>query len=197
MRERPRTDGIVDPTAATEFATERNDDREVQGPEADTHTFALAAEERPRQFLSAAVAIRQALADLPDVAELARNVQMEETEEGLNICIVDHDGRSMFAENSAVPNESLARILGAIAPVLASLPNRTRISGPTSAGRPDSVVGVGEWSLSTARAMAAAERLAAAGLDPDHFEAVVAAAPPTRCSLMILSCRRTAASRSC
>ncbi len=173
VRETARAVGIIEPTNDVEFATERNDDRELQGPEVNTHNFAIAAQERPMQFLSAAVALRQALADLPDVAELSRDVQFEETEEGLNVRIVDQDGRSMFAENSAEPNPALVRLLGAIAPVLSGLPNEVRITGHTSASGPERAAGVDAWSLSGERAIAAARSLTAMGLDPDRFDAVV------------------------
>ncbi len=172
VRETARAVGIIDPTDDVEFAAERNDDRDLQGPEANTHDFQIASQELPRQFLSAAQALRQALADLPDVAELSRDVQFEETEEGLNIRIVDQDGRSMFSENSAAPSPALLRLLGAMAPVLANLPNKVRITGHTSAAGSERAVSIDAWTLSAARAISAAERLAATGFDPSHLDSV-------------------------
>src|ERR1700739_4352983 len=42
----------------------------------------------------AAASLRQALDDLPDLAELSKHIMIEETRQGLNIEIVDQDGRS-------------------------------------------------------------------------------------------------------
>src|SRR5690606_23607047 len=81
VRETPRTTNLLDPTDGVEFATRRVDRRSFQGPEANTHDFEVDSRELPRDFLAAAEALRQALADMPDVAELSRSVQFEETEE--------------------------------------------------------------------------------------------------------------------
>ena len=40
---------------------------------------------------------------MPEIAEISKNMMMEETKDGLNIEIVDQDGRSMFPEGSKEP----------------------------------------------------------------------------------------------
>ena len=37
---------------------------------------------------------------MPEIAELSKHVMIEETKEGLNIEIMDQNGRSMFPEGS-------------------------------------------------------------------------------------------------
>jgi chemotaxis protein MotB len=157
----------------TEFATERRDKYDKQGPEAHTHEFEKADDGKPRHFLSAAVAIRQALASQPDVAELSQHVVMEETDEGLNIRLVDQVGRTMFEPGSSVPNGALQQILKHLAPILSQLPNRVRITGHTSSDRQTEPTGGEGWSLSTRRALATAEVLAQSGLRNDHLESVI------------------------
>src|SRR4051794_39640942 len=49
-----------------------------------------------RAFALATASLRQALQDLPELAELSKSIVFEETKEGLNIEIADQDGRSMF-----------------------------------------------------------------------------------------------------
>lgn len=173
VRDLPRNVGIIDPVDEVEFATELEDSRQYQGPEANTHDFEIASRERPSQFLAAAEALRQTLADMPDVAEISRNIQMEEDETGLHLRILDRDGRSMFAENSSIPNPTLTRLLSGIAPVLQQLPNRVRISGHTSAGSDESGAGVGGWRLSASRAIGAADVMTSSGLRDDHLESVI------------------------
>jgi len=54
-------------------------------------------------FALAAASLRQALQDMPELAEASRHIMVEETKEGLNIDLVDQEGRSMFPEGSKEP----------------------------------------------------------------------------------------------
>src|SRR5574337_965720 len=47
-----------------------------------------------KDFALASASLRQALQDLPDISEISKNILMEDTKDGLNIEIVDQDGRS-------------------------------------------------------------------------------------------------------
>src|SRR5688572_24628923 len=49
-------------------------------------------------FALASASLRQALQEMPEIAEISKNIMMEEADDGLNIEIVDQDGRSMFPE---------------------------------------------------------------------------------------------------
>src|SRR4051812_21706541 len=49
-----------------------------------------------RAFALASASLRQALQEMPDITEVSKNVIIEESKEGLNIEIVDQNGRSMF-----------------------------------------------------------------------------------------------------
>ena len=59
--------------------------------------------EQDRAFALATASLRQALQDMPELAEASKHVMMEETKEGFNIEIVDQEGRSMFPEGSKDP----------------------------------------------------------------------------------------------
>ncbi len=120
------------------------------------------------EFARAEIAIRQAMQDMPDVAELSRNVIVEQTPEGLRIQIVDQEGRSMFTPGDAHPNERARRLLAAIAPVVDQLPNRLTISGHTDGSAPGS-----RWNsnfeLSAARANEARRILMAQGIPSNRI----------------------------
>lgn len=120
------------------------------------------------QFARAAEAIRQAMADMPDVAEMSRNVIVEQTPEGLRIQIVDQEGRSMFTPGAAEPNERARRLLSTISGVIARLPNRLTISGHTDGAAPGRGF-ASNWELSSARANAARRILEANGVPADHI----------------------------
>jgi chemotaxis protein MotB len=122
---------------------------------------------------SAIASIRQALQNMPEIAELSRNIVIEQTKEGVDVSLVDQDGRSMFREGSVQPYERTRLVLEAIAPTLRRLPNRLRVTGHTAAARPGSVGGVEPWSLTAGRALAVRDILSGAGLPSDNFFSVV------------------------
>ncbi|MEQ8611336.1 MAG: flagellar motor protein MotB [Parvibaculum sp.] len=126
-----------------------------------------------RNFRSAAESIRQAMRENPDLAELSRNVIIDETPEGLRIQIVDQDGRSMVPSGHAEPFERTRKLLDEVAGILIKLPNRVSISGHTDAnpvaGRP----GYSNWELTADRANATRRILENAGLSNDRIYQVV------------------------
>src|SRR5690606_27247169 len=98
--------------------------------------------------------LRQALQDLPELAELSKNIIIDETPEGLRIQLVDQEGRSMFNANSVQPNDRAKLLLRAISKVINQLPNRISIYGHTSANLNGSR-SESDWPLSSGRANAA------------------------------------------
>jgi chemotaxis protein MotB len=136
--------------------------------------------EQDQFFHSAAASIRQAWQAMPEIAELSDNLLIEETEEGLNIQIVDQQGEPMFPEGSKYPYEKTRQALAAIAPVLQKLPNQIRISGHTAAGGNYANPRYGAWELSSDRANTVRALLGEFGLSPERIHSVVgrAAAEP-------------------
>jgi chemotaxis protein MotB len=109
---------------------------------------------------------------MPDIAELSKNIVIEPTKEGVNVSLVDQDGRSMFREGSVEPYERTRRVLEALAPALRRMPNRLSITGYTAVARPGSARAGEPWSLSAGRALAVREILSGAGVPNDNFSAV-------------------------
>lgn len=126
-----------------------------------------------RGFTTAAATLRQALQEMPEISEISRNVVVEEVAEGLDIQIVDQDGRSMFAEGAALPYERTRKVLETIAPTLRRLPNRVRVTGHTSSNRGATRDRGTGWRLSSERAIAVRDILAGAGVPDDRFESIV------------------------
>lgn len=124
------------------------------------------------RFGQAVASLRQALGEMPEIAELSKNIVVEETKEGLNISIVDQDGRSMFAEGSVTPFERTRRALEQIAPVLRRMPNRIMITGHTSAPRAGASAAWSGWELSAGRAATVRQILSAGGIPDNRFYAV-------------------------
>jgi chemotaxis protein MotB len=124
-------------------------------------------------FHSAAASIRQAWQAMPDIAEIADNLIVEETEEGLNIKIVDQEGRPMFPEGSKYPNEITRKAIAAIAPTLQKLSNRIKVSGHAAAGGVYANPRYGSWELTSDRANSVRQILSEFGLRDDRVDSVV------------------------
>ncbi|MET3924265.1 flagellar motor protein MotB [Devosia sp. 2618] len=124
-------------------------------------------------FHSAAASIRQAWQAMPDISEIADNLIVEETDEGLNIRIVDQEGRPMFPEGSKYPNEITRKAIAAIAPILQRLSNQIRISGHTAAGGVYANPRYGSWELTADRANTVRQILGEFGLKDERINSVV------------------------
>jgi len=119
-------------------------------------------------FESAAESLKQAMQQMPELAELSKQVLIDQTPEGLRIQLVDQEGRSMFDPGSAKPNDRAKILLRAVAKIAQRLPNRITISGNTSANS-DGSKSQGDWTLSSARADAARQLMQGAGINPDRI----------------------------
>ncbi len=119
-------------------------------------------------FQSAAQSLRQAMQDMPELAELSKQVLIDQTPEGLRIQLVDQEGRSMFDPGSAKPNDRAKILLRAVAKIAQRLPNRITIAGHTSANA-NGTKSPGDWQLSSGRADAARQIMQGAGIDPDRI----------------------------
>ncbi|MBE7218126.1 MAG: OmpA family protein [Caulobacteraceae bacterium] len=119
------------------------------------------------QFQSAAESLRQAMQSMPELAELSKQLLVDQTPEGLRIQLIDQEGRSMFEPGSARPNDRARLLLRAVSKVVAQLHNRVTIAGHTSAGAGGAASD--DWALSAARANAARAVVQEAGVDPDRI----------------------------
>ena len=125
-----------------------------------------------REFALASASLRQALQDMPELTEISKHIMFEETKEGLNLEIVDQDGRSMFADGSKMPYERTRRLIEKLAGPLKATPLRISIVGHTAAGFVPSQNDYGAFDLSADRANAVRQILEREGLPPAHIFAV-------------------------
>ena len=119
-------------------------------------------------FQSAAQSLRQAMQDMPELAELSKQVLIDQTPEGLRIQLVDQEGRSMFDPGSTKPNDRAKILLRAVSKIAARLPNRVTIAGHTSANA-DGKKQQSDWQLSSSRADASRQIMQDAGIDADRI----------------------------
>ncbi len=120
----------------------------------------------------AAARLRQAMQDMPDLAELSRHVLIDDTPEGVRIQLVDQDGRSMFDAGSAEPKAQVKRLLQEVAKVVNELPNRISISGHSDGGSFSGPGGYSSWDLSSARANSSLKILQESGVSDNRIAEV-------------------------
>ena len=130
----------------------------------------LARKERTA-FEAAAKQIKDAVAKDPALADLARQLSVDITPEGLRVQILDEDKQAMFPTGSAVLNDRARALLLKIAPVLMRLPERLSITGHTDAA-PFRGGDRSNWELSADRANATRRLFADAGLPESRVQTV-------------------------
>ena len=125
-----------------------------------------------REFALASASLRQALQDMPELTEMSKHIMFEETRQGLNLEIVDQDGRSMFPDGSKEPYDRTRRLIERLAIPLKQTPLRLTITGHTAAGFVPVRSDYGAYDLSADRANSIRQILEREGLPPSHIYAV-------------------------
>ncbi len=123
-------------------------------------------------FHAAAASVRQSWQANPDLTTLSDSLVVEETEDGLNIRLLDQIGRPMFPEGSKYPYEYTREALATLAPILQQLSAQIRISGHTAAGARYPNPRYGAWELSSDRANVVRGILGEFGLSDDRVASV-------------------------
>ncbi len=139
--------------------------------QADATARAEAAQKERVRFEDAAQQIRDQITKDPALADLARQLAIDITPEGLRIQMLDEDKQPMFATGSAVLNDRARALLLKIAPVLMKLPESLSITGHTDA-TPFRGGDRSNWELSAERANATRRLLAEAGVPEAQVRSV-------------------------
>jgi chemotaxis protein MotB len=95
--------------------------------------------------------IQEAMDD-PELKELAKNLKIDMTPEGLRIQIVDQEGESMFPSGSAQPFAKTEKLMAKVAEIIKSVPNQISVRGHTDAAPYSDERGYTNWELSSDRA---------------------------------------------
>ena len=140
------------------------------GPDEKDHSNQFGARlKKDSAFALAAASLRQALQEMPEINEISKNIVFEETKDGLNIEIVDQDGRSMFPDGSKTPYERTRKLVQKLAGQFKAIPYRLSVAGHTAASRTPPRPGYGPWDLSADRANAIRQILEDGGVPSSHL----------------------------
>jgi chemotaxis protein MotB len=113
--------------------------------------------------------IQEKLQGNDKLRELAPQIRLDMTRDGLRIQIVDEHSRPMFDSGSAIVKPYMRELLHAIGQVLTEVPNRLTLEGHTDAQPfPGGERGYSNWELSADRANASRRELLTGGLADDR-----------------------------
>ncbi len=113
-------------------------------------------------------AIKQAVQEDPDLKDLAKNLIIDETPEGLRIQIVDRENTSMFKLGQYEPLPHTVKLIHLVGKIIKKLPNKVSVTGHTD-GKPYSRKDYTNWELSADRANAARRYLIAYGVGENRL----------------------------
>ncbi len=125
------------------------------------------------EFQKAKETIEQAIADNPELADLAENLLIDMTPEGLRIQVIDAEGKPMFPSGSAQMYEKTTKLMQQVAKAIEEMPNEISIRGHTDSIPYGSGATYTNWELSTDRANASRRVLQDSGISSDRLNNVV------------------------
>jgi chemotaxis protein MotB len=131
------------------------------------------AEQEEKQFEQTSSEIRKAVGGVPELQQLAKNLLIDNTPEGLRIQIVDQEGTAMFPSGSSKMNPNMRKLLGLVATAIKGLPKKVAIAGHTDSIKYADPNGYSNWELSADRALASRRVLVEMGFPESQVQRVV------------------------
>ncbi|HEY8613644.1 MAG TPA: OmpA family protein [Roseomonas sp.] len=129
-------------------------------------------EHREREALDhLAEQLRAAVRDDPALADLAKQLRVEQVPEGLRIQLMDAERQPMFALGGSAPSDKVRALLAKVAAVINRMPNGVAITGHTDA-TPFRPGARSNWDLSAERANATRRLLAEGGVAESRIRSV-------------------------
>jgi chemotaxis protein MotB len=116
--------------------------------------------------------IQKAIMQQKNLEQLAKQVEITITGEGLRVELIEGKGGTFFETGSAKLNENGVQLLALLADQLKGLPNRLTIEGHTDAQPYSGDLGYTNWELSTDRANSARRVLQQHGMEDSRFAQV-------------------------
>ena len=127
------------------------------------------AEAENKQFKEAEFELKQAIQNTPDLKDLAQNLIVDNTPDGLRIQIVDQEKLAMFPRGSTVMADKAKLLMAKVAEIIKKFPEKIAISGHTDSTQYAEGNKYDNWDLSTDRANASRRALIDAGLPAERI----------------------------
>ena len=120
----------------------------------------------------AATRLREVLGGMPEFQKLGRQIQIQVTNEGLRVELLEANDSTFFDMGSAAPKPETEHILAAIASELGRLENAVIVEGHTDSRPYSRADGYSNWELSADRANAARRIMEEHGLRSQQVRGV-------------------------
>lgn len=134
--------------------------------------FRKAMEKEEQLFKETEETIMRAITSSPVLHDLAQQLVIDRTPEGLRIQIVDREKFSMFPSGGAVPYERGRELLRLVGRVLSRLPNKISVTGHTDSSPFPAGSRRNNWTLSSERASVSLDELVYGGVNPNRIARV-------------------------
>jgi chemotaxis protein MotB len=125
------------------------------------------------RFMQAKSDLEKALDENEALKDLAENLDVDITEEGLRIQILDQEGRAMFPSGSAQMHDYTKDLMGQVAQIINSLPNDISVRGHTDAHPYAQGASYTNWELSADRANSSRRVLEEFSIGSERFSNVM------------------------
>ena len=130
-------------------------------------------EREQQMFEETKKALEAEIAKDPDLSELAKQLIIDNTPEGLRIQVADSEGIAMFPLGSSEMFPYTQKIIHMIARVIKNMPQKISISGHTDSRPYVDPNGYGNWELSADRSLASRRELLSGGIKENQISRVV------------------------
>ena len=117
--------------------------------------------------------LKEGLAGIKDLGDIAAQVPIEITPEGLQIEIIDKEKLAFFDLNNAIIKPVMQRVLNLVANEIKEAPNKVAIAGHTDSRGYHNDSYYSNWELSSARALNTRRAMEDAGIAGERFTQVV------------------------
>ncbi len=143
-------------------------------PETPDQEVLIESEEEAKLFTKAEEAIQKAFESDPTLRDLADNIVVEQSPEGMKVQVADSDKYAMFDPDSSELSRFGKMVLSKMLPIIEAMPNFISISGHTDvAPHSKATSQYTNWELSTDRANSARRFMQKAGLSPERTKKIV------------------------
>ena len=163
----PPTTGPIVKTPETDIIHDADYDDVSAQPTQVTETKAqeIAKELEKKNFEKVQKELEQAIENSPELKNFKNNIQIKQTNEGLQIEITDLEGMSMFEVGSTNLNLMVQPLLAKVSDAIKKTDNKVAIVGHTDSLSYSGAREYGNWELSSDRANASRRFLVNTGLD--------------------------------
>ncbi len=131
------------------------------------------SKDEEQALFSVAQTLQKQFETKPQFSKYKDRVQIEVTEEGLRIQLIDKADRVSFESGSSDLGEDAKSVLAEIAQTICEMPNKINIGGHTDSRVFPSNNGYTNWELSADRANAARRTLEASCVKPEQIRRIV------------------------